>query len=243
MALPKVFVEALRKVPPEDLNKLCSKCKVRYKGERINSKILLTAFEKGDPAILKLIYEGISPVLMVGGMLPGVGLACNIIDAAFCFTIGAWLDFAIDIIAIGLFEVPGVSGLKGVSKGMIGLCRNKNMIKIDVKAFWKILDKLKDANLLKSSKVHELFEFLMSYNNKLIEFVDVKAIAKSVSEQNLFKWGNDILKKIISECEACGVKIVEKRAIVVQKQISSSSIAAPNLLSITEYKITHYRIK
>lgn len=240
MAIPVQIVEALKKVPPEDLNKLCSQCKVMYKGEKINSKILIAAFEKGDPAILKIIYQGVAPLLLVGGMLPGVGLACNIIDAAFCYSIGAWLDFAIDVIAIALFEVPGVSGLKGVSKGMMGLCKG---IKIDAKAFWKILDKLKQVNLLKNNKVHELFELLISQENKMIEFVDVKIIAKSVSEQNFFKWGDGVLKKVISECEACGVKIAEKKSTIMQKEMSVSSITHSKLFAITEYKVTQYGIK
>lgn len=209
MALPTVFVEAIKTVPTKDLDKLCSMFKFEYKGSKITSRTLVELFEKGDRAAIELLYKGIAPILLVGGMVPGVGLACNIIDAAFCYSIGAWLDFSIDVIAIALFEVPGVSGLKGVSKGLMGLCRS---IKIDAKAFWKILDKIHQCNILKESKVHQLFSILMAPSNSFIRFVDIKAIAQSIPNLNnpFIKWGKNILVKVSSECEACGVKTIEK---------------------------------
>ena len=213
MALPTVFIDALKAVPAKELEHLGSMAKLEYRGQKMTARMLVEAFEKGDKIVLRQIYNGIAPVLLVGGMLPGVGLACNIIDAAFCFTIGAWLDFAIDAIAIALFEVPGVSGLKGVSKGMMGLCK---CIKIDVKAFWKIMDKLAQCNVLREGKIHELFSFLMSPSNKLVEFVDISAIAKSVSNANLFKWGDAVLAKVSKECEACGVKVAKQSNYVIK---------------------------
>lgn len=230
MALPTVFIDALKAVPAKDLEHLCSMAKLEYRGQKMTSRMLIEAFEKGDKIVLRQIYNGIAPVLMVGGMLPGVGLACNVIDAAFCFTIGAWLDFAIDAIAIALFEVPGVSGLKGVSKGMMGLCK---CIKIDVKAFWKIMDKLGQCNVLREGKIHELFSFLMSPSNKLVEFVDINAIAKSVSNENLFKWGNAVLAKVSKECEACGVKVVQQSKYVIKTSTMTTNHQV-SFLKLTE---------
>jgi len=230
MALPVVFIDALKAVPVKDLEHLCSMAKLEYRGQKMTSRMLIEAFEKGDKIVLRQIYNGIAPVLMVGGMLPGVGLACNVIDAAFCFTIGAWLDFAIDAIAIALFEVPGVSGLKVVSKGMMGLCK---CIKIDVKAFWKIMDKLGQCNVLREGKIHELFSFLMSPSNKLVEFVDINAIAKSVSNANLFKWGNVVLAKVSKECEACGVKVAQQSKYVIKTSTMTTNHQV-SLLKLTE---------
>ena len=230
MALPTVFIDALKAVPAKDLEHLCSMAKLEYRGQKMTSRMLIEAFEKGDKIVLRQIYNGIAPVLMVGGMLPGVGLACNVIDAAFCFTIGAWLDFAIDAIAIALFEVPGVSGLKGVSKGMMGLCK---CIKIDVKAFWKIMAKLGQCNVLREGKIHELFSFLMSPSNKLVEFVDINAIAKSVSNENLFKWGNAVLAKVSKECEACGVKVVQQSKYVIKTSTMTTNHQV-SFLKLTE---------
>lgn len=210
MALPTVLVDVLKAIPAKNLEHLCSMAKVEYKGSKLTSRTLIKIFEEGDTIALKSVYHGIAPILMVGGMLPGVGLACNIIDAAFCFTIGAWLDFAIDAIAIALFEVPGVSGLKGVSKGMLGLCKS---IEIDVKAFWKIMDKLKKSNILKENKVHQLFAFLMDLmdpSNKKIVFVDFNAISKSLSKSNIFEWRPEILTKVAKELEAVGEKAAKK---------------------------------
>lgn len=230
MALPIVFIDALKAVPAQDLEHLCTMAKLEYRGQKMTSRMLIEAFEKGDKIVLRQIYNGIASVLMVGGMLPGVGLACNVIDAAFCFTIGAWLDFAIDAIAIALFEVPGVSGLKGVSKGMMGLCK---CIKIDVKAFWKIMDKLGQCNVLREGKIHELFSFIMSPSNKLVEFVDINAIAKSVSNENLFKWGNAVLTKVSKECEACGVKVVQQSKYVIKTSTMTTNHQV-SLLKLTE---------
>lgn len=230
MALPTVFIDALKAVPTKDLEHLCSMAKLEYRGQKMTSHMLIEAFEKGDKIVLRQIYNGIAPILLVGGMLPGVGLACNIIDAAFCFTISAWLDFAIDVIAIALFEVPGVSGLKGVSKGMMGLCK---CVKIDVKAFWKIMDKLGRCNVLREGKVHELFVFLMSPSNKLVEFVDIRAIAKSVSNANLFKWGDVVLAKVTKECEACGVKVIQQSKYVIKTSTTVTNHQV-SLLKLTE---------
>ena len=234
MALPAVFIDALKAVPAKDLEHLCTMSKLEYNGQKMTARMLVDIFEKGDKLVLKQIYNGIAPVLMVGGMLPGVGLACNVIDAAFCFTIGAWIDFAIDAKAIALFEVPGVSGLKGVSKGMMGLCK---CVKIDVKAFWKIMDKLGQCNILREGKIHELFSFLMSPSNKLVEFVDVNAIARSVSNANLFKWGDGILAKVTKECEACGVKVIQNTRLTIK----TSSIVANHQVSLL--KLTERGIK
>lgn len=205
MILPKPLIEAIKAVPKKDLDKVCMMCKFEYKGSRITAQTLVEIFEKGDIVALRSFYKSIAPALLVGGMLPGVGLACNIIDATLCFALGSWLDFAIDVIAIALFEVPGVSGLKGISKGMLGLCKS---VKIDAKTFWKILDKVSQCNMLKESMIHELFSLMMSHSNSFLRFVDVQAIARSLPNQNLFKWGNGILTKIASECKACGVKTV-----------------------------------
>lgn len=231
MALPTVFIDALKAVPAKDLEHLCTMSKLEYKGQKMTARMLIDVFEKGDKLVLRQIYNGIAPVLMVGGMLPGVGLACNVIDAAFCFTIGAWVDFAIDAIAIALFEVPGVSGLKGVSKGMMGLCK---CVKIDVKVFWKIMDKLGQCNILREGKIHELFSFLMSPSNKLVEFVDIHAIAKSVSNANFFKWGPEVLAKISKECEECGVKVLGKSPNTTMKTNTVVNNYGVKLLKITE---------
>lgn len=234
MALPTVFIDALKAVPAKDLEHLCTMSKLEHNGQKMTARMLIDVFEKGEKLVLRQIYNGIAPVLMVGGMLPGVGLACNVIDAAFCFTIGAWLDFAIDAIAIALFEVPGVSGLKGVSKGMMGLCK---CVKIDVKAFWKIMEKLGQCNILREGKIHELFSFLMSPSNKFVEFVDVNAIAKSVSNANLFKWGTEVLATVTKECEACGVKVLHH---------STSTIKTPTAVTnhqVSFLKLTERRIK
>lgn len=235
MALPAVFVDAMKAIPSKDLEQLCSMAKLEYKGSKVTSKTLIEVFEKGDTVALKQIYNGIAPVLMVGGMLPGVGLACNLIDAAFCFTIGAWVDFAIDAIAIALFEVPGVSGLKGVSKGMLNLCKS---VKIDVKSFWKIMEKLKQCNILREGKIHELFTMLLPISNNPTKYfyVDLNAIAKSVSCENIFKWGNNILEKVTKECEACGVRVVynSKTSIMTPSVVNDFHV---KLLKLTERKI------
>lgn len=236
MALPTVIIDALKAVPAKDLEHLCSMAKLEYRGQKMTSRMLIEALEKGDKIVLRQIYNGIAPVLMVGGLLPGVGLACNVIDAAFCFTIGAWLDFAIDAIAIALFEVPGVSGLKGISKGMMGLCR---CVKIDAKAFWKILEKLKSCNILGDGKIHQLFTILLPLSNKatkLIE-VDINAIAKSISNENFLKWGPGVLEKVMKECEDCGIKVVQKNTYKVR---TSTSV---NNYHVTLLKITGRGIK
>lgn len=207
MILPKPFIEAIKAVPKKDLDKVCMMCKFEYKGSKMTTQALIEIFEKGDIVALRGFYKSIAPALLLGGMLPGVGLACNIIDATLCFALGLWLDFAIDVIAISLFEVPGVSGLKSISKGMLGLCKS---VKIDVKAFWKIMDKVSQCNKIKESMIHELFSQMMSSSNSFLRFVDVQAIARSIPSQNLFKWGNGVLAKIASECEACGAKIATK---------------------------------
>lgn len=236
MALPAVFIDALKAIPSKDLEHLCSMSKLEYGGRKMTSKMLIDVFEKGDKVALRNIYNGIAPFLMVGGMLPGVGLACNVIDAAFCYTIGAWLDFAIDAIAIALFEVPGVSGLKGVSKGMMGLCK---CVKIDVKSFWKILDRLNQCNILKERKIHELFTMLLPLSNKTTKIIDVdiKAIAKSVSNENLFKWGKDVLEKVTKECEACGVKVIHNS----KSTIKTSTVV--NNYQVKFLKLTERGIK
>lgn len=221
MAIPRVIIDTLKALPARDLEKLCKDSKVFYKGERLTSAMLIKMLEKGDKALIKLVYDGIAPILMIGGMVPGIGLACNLIDAAFCWTIGAWLDFAIDAISIALFEVPGVSGLKGVSKSMLALCKG---VKIDTKAFWKIIDRLRQCDLLREGKIHQLFTFLMNQPNKMNFFVDVKAIYKSIMEGNFFKWKPDILRKIGEECEACGVKVMEKATYTIKTPQAVSNL-------------------
>lgn len=206
MAVPRVIIDTLKALPAKDLEQFCKGSKMLYKGKRLTSTTLIKILETGDKTAIKLVYDGIAPMLMVGGMWPGVGLICNLIDAAFCWIIGAWLDFAIDAISIALFEVPGVSGLKGVSKGMLALCKG---VKIDAKAFWKIIDRLGQYKFLREVKVHQLFTLLMDPANKMMEFVDVKAIYKSVMKANFYRWGPGLLEKIGKECEACGVKAID----------------------------------
>lgn len=233
MALPTVFIDAIKAIPTKDLEYLCLMSKLEYNGQKMTARMLIDVFEKGDKLVLKQIHNSIAPLLLVGGMLPGVGLACNVIDAAFCFSIGAWIDFAIDAIAIALFEVPGVSGLKGISKGMMGLCKS---IKIDAKAFWRILEKLKKCNILREGKIHELFNYLLPLSNINYKFVvfDVQAIAKSIPQTNFFNWGSGIIAKVSKECEMCGVKVAQNSKYSTIKTPSSETYFGVKLLKLTE---------
>lgn len=199
MAIPTVLIDALHAVPVKYMDDLCLKCKISVGTERLTGKGLIRILQEGDVSKLRVVYTKIAPVLMVGGMAPGVGLAFNLVDAICCFCLGLWIDFVVDIVAISLFEVPGVSGLKGVSKGMLGLCKS---VKIDSAVFFKIMERIRVNNTLTEGKIHQVFTILMDQANKAVR-IDVKDIYSSLSKQNLFIWTNKVLDKVARECEAC----------------------------------------
>ncbi len=230
MALPVELVTMIKSVPTRHLDELCKMVKT----EKLTSKMIIEAFEKGDKIALKRIYVAISPILLVGGLMPGVGLACNIIDCAFCFVVGEWLSFVIDLIAIALFEVPGVAGLKPLCKGL--LASSKHLLgyslKIGPKAVKAILKKLSNVQLLKPVKVHEMFSVFMSPELKV--FVDVDAIAKTFSRMsNPFLIPFEISAKVVDECAKCGVKVKAAVAPVVKKTQTSILKTNENFFNVT----------
>lgn len=64
---------------------------------------------------LQVIYASIEGALMIGGCIPMVGIAINIIDAIFCVLLGNWIGAFIAIISC--FPIPGfkIAG-KGLGK-------------------------------------------------------------------------------------------------------------------------------
>ncbi len=237
MALPVELVTMIKSVPTRHLDELCKMVKT----EKLTSKMIIEAFEKGDKIALKRIYVAISPILLVGGLMPGVGLACNIIDCAFCFVVGEWLSFVVDLIAIALFEVPGVAGLKPLCKGLLASSKHllSYSLKIGPKAVEAILKKLSSVQLLKSHKVHEMFTVFMSPELKV--FVDCDEIAKAFSSVNmLFRVPPEISAKVVDECAKCGVKlktIVTPALAKIQKGVKQYNL---KLFDITVNNNTRY---
>ena len=65
MALPVELVTMIKSVPTRHLDELCKMVKT----EKLTSKMIIEAFEKGDKIALKRIYVAISPILLVLSVL------------------------------------------------------------------------------------------------------------------------------------------------------------------------------
>jgi len=114
--VPSFLLNMIRDVPESAFERVMVSLKIterkefkEYASKRIASKTLygdfvLTLFSY-DRAAVATLYKSIEGVLFVGGCVPGVGIAFNLVDACFCFILGNWLGCFVAILSC--FPIPG----------------------------------------------------------------------------------------------------------------------------------------
>lgn len=128
MALPIALRNVIHSIPAEYFNEFfkavsgspATKAKLNAIGIR-SVPDLIQAFYKEDKSLYEQMYHCVEPILLVGGFLPMVGVVFNVLDAVFCYLLGRWVDFVIDVICIAFCGVPG---LKGAFKTLVPLCKH-----------------------------------------------------------------------------------------------------------------------
>lgn len=128
MALPIALRNVIHSIPAEYFDEFfkavsgspATKAKLYAIGIR-SVPDLIQAFYKEDKSLYEQMYQCVEPILLVGGFLPMVGVVFNVLDAVFCYLLGRWVDFVIDVICIAFCGVPG---LKGAFKTLVPLCKH-----------------------------------------------------------------------------------------------------------------------
>ena len=164
MVVPSEIITLIKGIPSKHFDELLTIAPNLKKLIPIgkNAKeFLLEAILKGDKAAIQALYEPLSLVLAGGGCCGGpVGIVFNLLDAAFCFILGNWIGFSIDILS-ALLLFPGAKAvLTGITEAMKIL--PKLLVQygkgaVNIKILKIVIERIEKAGELSSETLQLLF--------------------------------------------------------------------------------------
>ena len=214
MVVPSELVSIMKGIPSKHFDELLTKIpnlgKLIPKGKSAKD-FLLEAIINGDKATIQALYEPLSLILAAGGCCGGpVGVVFNLLDAAFCFVLGNWIGFSIDILS-ALLLFPGAKAvLTGVGEAMKIL--PKLLVRygkeaVNIKNITIVIERIKKAGELTSDTLQLLFNICEKHfkeqtlllgwlADKIAKFADDAVTTTAKTSKNIGYGLSDVGKKL-----------------------------------------------
>lgn len=197
--IPSGLINLLEQIEEKNIASVCQKLHITdtvgYKSysmkvakRNCEKEYLLKVFKSGGD--LQRLYNSIENYLFIGGCVPGVGVAFNIIDACFCAALGNWLGAFVAIISC--FPIPGFKVVgKGIEKGM-SLVLKELVGKISL---FTATDGLK---MLEKQMTKIGLYGIKKQGSYTINFINLKPIEEQF-EQMFLEWHNPFAENVVRE--------------------------------------------
>lgn len=132
--VPDILLSKLMDIPDACIDEACKKLGITdtlqyhiYMDNPLalnksSKNFLIKVFSSSDTVALQAVYNKIEIGLLLGGCIPYVGIAVNIIDACFCLALGNIFGCVVAIISC--FPIPGFKVVgKGIDKILVELLK------------------------------------------------------------------------------------------------------------------------
>ena len=126
--------------------------------------------------VVEALYRKVEMILFLGGCIPAVGIAFNVIDACFCFILGNWLGVLVAILSC--FPIPGFKAAgKGLEKFLTAVIK-----KIPIHEFISRFARMLETRITLSGQIlkfkdpyetilNSVMKYVPGYNNPFAESV------------------------------------------------------------------------